>query len=397
MPRITASLALQHLRILDLTRVRAGPTCVRQFADFGADVIKIESPPGLDPNEGMGGARSGSDFQNLQRNKRAMTLNLKLPEARAVFERLLKSADVVVENYRPDVKFRLGIDYESLVKINPRIILASISGFGQDGPYRDRPGFDQIAQGMSGFMSVTGFPGQGPVRAGAAIADVSAGLLAALGIMTALLERERSGKGQWVQSSLLQAGITLLDFQAARYLKEGEVAEQVGNDHPTSMPTSAYKTADGHINVAASGEGMWRRLCATIGREDLLARPEFADPTGRAQHRAQLNEAINAALAAKNSAEWIEALNAAGVPCGPIYSIDQMFADPQVRHVEASGEVEHRSLGRFRVVSQAVKLSRTPASLQAAAPEIGQHTDEVLAELGYGKGEIAQLRAAKAI
>ena len=397
MPRPAGSAALQHLRLLDLSRVRAGPTCVRQFADFGADVIKIESPPGVDPNEGMGGARSGSDFQNLQRNKRAMTLNLKLPAARAVFERLAKTADVVVENYRPDVKFRLGIDYESLARINPRIILASISGFGQDGPYRDRPGFDQIAQGMSGLMSVTGLPGQGPVRVGAAVADVSAGLFAALGIMTALLEREHSGKGQWVQSSLLQAGITLTDFQAARYLKEGEVPPQVGNDHPTSMPTSAYRTADGHINVAASGEGMWTRLCGAIGREDLLKRPEFAGQPARAENRARLNAEINKALAGKTSAEWIDALNAAGVPCGPIYTMDQVFADPQVRHVGAAVEVESRSLGKFRVVNQAVKLSRTPARVASAAPEVGEHTDEILTELGYGRDEIARLRAAKAI
>ncbi len=397
MPRITASSAFSHLRILDLSRVRAGPSCVRQFADFGADVIKIESPPGVDPNEGMGGARSGSDFQNLHRNKRAITLNLKLDEGKEVFARLARSADVVVENYRPDVKYRLGVDYASLEKINPRIILASISGFGQDGPYVERPGFDQIAQGMSGLMSVTGFPGQGPVRAGAAIADVAAGLFAALGIMTALIERERSGHGQWVQSSLLHAGIALADFQAARYLKEGEVPQQVGNDHPTSMPTSAYKTSDGHINVAASGEGMWQRLCKAIGREDLLARPEFKDLPGRAKHRVALNAELSAALANKKSAQWVEALNEAGVPCGPIYAMDQVFADPQVQHIKAAAEVKHPKLGAFRVVNQAATLSRTPASMASATPELGEHTDEVLAELGYAPAQIEGLRARKAV
>src|ERR687895_683116 len=335
MPRITASSALSRLRILDFSRVRPGPTCVRQFADFGADVIKVESPPGVDPNEAMGGPRHGPDMQNLHRNKRSMTLNLKLPQSREVLQRLVKSADVVVENYRPDVKYRLGIDYDSLSKINPRVILASISGFGQDGPYRDRPGFDQIAQGMSGLMSVTGLPGQGPVRTGAAIADLAAGLFAALGVMTALLERETSGKGQWVQSSLLQSGIALLDFQAARFLMKGEVPPQVGNDHPTSMPTSAYTTADGYLNVAASGEGMWRRLCETIGREDLLEAPEFKGPEKRAENRKKLNAAIDQALQKKTSAEWIEILNTASVPCGPIYSVDQVFSDPQVEHLGA--------------------------------------------------------------
>jgi crotonobetainyl-CoA:carnitine CoA-transferase CaiB-like acyl-CoA transferase len=397
MPKTAASAALSRLRILDLSRVRAGPTCVKQFADFGADVIKIESPPGVDPNEGMGGPRHGPDMQNLHRNKRSMTLNLKLPEAREVFARLARTADVVVENYRPDVKYRLGIDYESLERLNPRIILASISGFGQDGPYRDRPGFDQIAQGMSGLMSVTGAPGKGPMRTGAAIADVAAGLYAALGIMTALIERESSGRGQWVQSSLLQAGISLLDFQAARYLMKGEVPAQVGNDHPTSMPTSAYRTADGFINVAASGEGMWARLCEAIGRKDLLHDPDFKGLEKRAENRARLNSVLNEALSKASSAHWVEKLNAAGVPCGPIYTIDQVFADPQVQHLEAAAEVEHPKLGRYRVVNQAAKLSRTPARLVSPTPELGQHTDEILRSLGYSEGDIRDMRERRVV
>ena len=392
MPRIAASPALARLRILDFSRVRAGPTCVRQFADFGADVIKIESPPGVDPNEGMGGPRHGPDMQNLHRNKRSMTLNLKLPQSREVLERLVKTADVVVENYRPDVKYRLGVDYDSLSKINPRVILASISGFGQDGPYAKRPGFDQIAQGMSGLMSVTGHPGQGPMRTGAAIADLAGGLFAALGVMTALLERETSGKGQWVQSSLLQAGIALLDFQAARFLMKGEVPPQVGNDHPTSMPTSAYRTKDGHINVAASGEGQWASLCKAIGRDDMMQAPEFKGPQKRAENRAKLNSILNETLAEKTGADWIEILNKAGVPCGPIYQVDQVFSDPQVQHLGIATEVEHAKLGRFKVLAQAARLSRTPAKVVAPTPEIGEHTDEVLKELNYDAAQIAKLR-----
>src|SRR5947207_543077 len=392
MPRIAGSTALSRLRILDLSRVRAGPTCVRQFADFGADVVKIESPPGVDPNENMGGPRDGPDMQNLHRNKRAMTLNLKQPAAREVFMRLVKSADVVVENFRPDVKFRLGIDYESLAKVNPRIILASISGFGQDGPYRDRPGFDQIAQGMSGIMSVTGEPGRGPMRVGCAVADVGAGLFAALGVMTALLERERSGKGQWVQSSLLNAGIALLDFQAARYTMKSEVAQQVGNDHPTSMPTSAYKTKDGYINVAASGDGMWKRICQLFGHEELATDERFKTNELRAKNRAALNAVMNEALAKRTSGEWIEALNKIGVPTGPIYKMDEVFADPQVKHLQVAAEVSHPRLGKYKILSQAVKLSRTPATLKTATPDLGQHTDEILAEIGYDAAAIKRLR-----
>ena len=395
MPHVPASTALSRFRVLDLSRVRAGPTCVRQFADFGADVIKIESPPGLEAP--MGGPRDGPDFQNLHRNKRSMTLNLKEREGIAILMKLVKKADVVVENFRPDVKDRLGIDYESLARVNPRIVLASISGFGQDGPYRDRPGFDQIAQGMGGFMSVTGFPEQGPVRAGTAIADISAGLFAALGVMTALLEREVSGRGQWVQSSLLMSQIALLDFQAARYLMKGDVPRQAGNDHPTSMPTSAYKTQDGYMNIAATGEAIWRRVCEGLGRADLLEREDFKGEANRSKNRVALNAEISKSLAERTTAEWIEILGAAEVPCGPIYSIDQVFADPQVQHIKAAATVKSRKLGEFRVVRQAVGLSRTPASIAAAPPEVGEHTDEVLQELGYSAREIEELRGKKVI
>ena len=389
MPRITASPALSRLRVLDLTRVRAGPTCVKQFADFGADVIKIEN---TEP-EDMGGARDGPDFQNLHRNKRSITLNLKAPEGKAIFMKLVETADVVVENYRPDVKFRLGIDYESLKKVNKRIILASISGFGQDGPYVKRPGFGQIAQGLSGIMSVTGAPGKGPMRVGAAVCDVTGGLMAALGIMTALLEREASGEGQWVQSNLLHAGIQQLDFQAARYTMSKEVAEQVGNDHPTSVPTSAYTTKDGYINVAAAGKAIWTRLCEAVNRPDLLEDPLYKDAPSRAKNRKPLNDELDKLLSTKTSAEWVEILNDAGVPCGPIYTMDQVFADPQVKHLGIAEAVQHPKLGEIHLLAQAVKLSRTPGKIKTASPERGQHREEVLAEAGYSAAEIEQFKS----
>jgi crotonobetainyl-CoA:carnitine CoA-transferase CaiB-like acyl-CoA transferase len=389
--------ALKKLRVLDLTRVRAGPTCVRMFADFGADVIKIESPPGVDPNENMGGPRHGSDFQNLHRNKRSIALNLKTDEGLAIFKNLAATADIVVENYRPDVKFRLGFDYESLKKFNPRIILASISGFGQDGPYANRPGFDQIAQGMGGLMAITGLLGQGPVRAGIAVADSSAGLYAALGVMIALIERETSGEGQWVQTSLLQAQIAMLDFQAARYLMSGEIPRQVGNDHPTSMPTSVYKTADGHINIAASGEGNWQRLCQAIGLEQLLSDPRFDSEAKRSDNRVALNDEIDRASAGYTSEALVAKLNTAGVPCGPIYAMNEVFADPQVRHLQCAANVEHTKLGNISLVSQPLKLSRTPAMINSATPELGEHSASILTELGYNKSQIDQLRERKII
>src|ERR1700732_659746 len=322
MPFPRASKALARFTVLDLTRVRSGPTCVRQLADWGANVIKIETPPGLE--EPMGGPRAGGDFQNLHRNKRSMTLNLKAPEGLAAFKRMVKKADVVVENFRPDVKKRLGIDYKTLAKINPRIVYASISGFGQDGPYAGRPGFDQIAQGMGGLMSVTGLPGQGPVRVGIPVADLSAGLLAATGILVALLEREKSKKGQQVATSLLQAQIFMLDFQAARYLVEGEVAEQAGNNHPTTIPTSAFKTCDGYINIATTGGKMWERFCQALGAQALLETPDYRTAEARLKNRDALNAEIETYLQSRTSGEWVEHFNKVGVPSGPIYSIDKV-------------------------------------------------------------------------
>ncbi|MGA3036438.1 MAG: CaiB/BaiF CoA-transferase family protein [Vulcanimicrobiaceae bacterium] len=389
MPAITASPALSNLRILDLTRVRSGPTCVKQFADFGADVIKIEATT----PEDFGAPPDSADYQNLHRNKRSLTLDLKKPEARDVFMRLVKTADVVVENFRPDVKARLGIDYESLRKVNKRIILASISGFGQDGPYRALPGLDQVAQGMSGIMSVTGVPGEGPMRVGAAVCDVTAGLLAALGIMTALLERERSGEGQWVQSSLLQAGLQLLDFQAARYTMSGEVPGQVGNDHPTRMPTSAYTTADGYLNVAATGDVFWRKLCEAIARPELIVDSDYATSEARSKNRKGLNAELNAIFKAKTTAEWIAILNDAQIPCGPIYTMDAVFADEQMQHLKVTSDVVHPRLGKETILSQMAILTRTPGAVKTASPERGAHTDEVLREAGYTDAEIAELHA----
>ncbi|MGE0715015.1 MAG: CaiB/BaiF CoA transferase family protein [Alphaproteobacteria bacterium] len=394
---MTAPLPLARFKVLDLTRVRAGPTCVRQLADWGADVIKIESPPAIEQGEGMGGPRHGFDFQNLHRNKRSMTLNLKAPEGLEIFRKLVETADVVVENYRPDVKHRLGVDYDSLRRINKRIILGSISGFGQDGPYRDRPGFDQIAQGMGGLMSITGLPGQGPVRVGIPIADLTAGIFCAMGILVALLEREQSGEGQWVHSSLLQAQISMLDFQAARWLMAGEVPKQAGNDHPTGIPTGVFKTSDGQINIAATGGGIYLRFCKAIGAPELGTHPDYATSAARSKNRKALNAAIEAITLTDTSAHWVGVLNEAGVPCGPIYTIDEVFADPQVEHLEMARPVEHPVLGPQKVVGQAVQLSRTPYAIRSASPEQGVDTDAILAGLGYDQATIAALREKNAI
>lgn len=393
MPKPMTSGALSRYRILDLTQARAGPACARQFADFGADVVRVEPHSNSGRGELYTGDRDGGDMQNLHRNKRSIAIDLKSEGGHAAFMRLVETADVVMENFRPDVKRRLKIDYESLAAVNPRIILASISGFGQDGPYRERPGFDQVIQGMCGIMSTTGRPGDGPMRSGAAVVDMTAGWMAAMGIMTALLEREVSGKGQWVQASLLHAGIALMDFQAARYLVDGQIPVQVGNDHPTSMPTSAYPTADGHINLGAGGDAMWKKLCGVIGRPELGDHPDFLTDPKRVANRDKVNALLGEVFAKHPSQHWIEALNEAGVPCGPIYSMDQVFADPQVRHCGIAACADHPKLGEIHLVAQPVGLSRTPARIATVCGPKGEHTVEVLREAGMTSDEIEALRA----
>ncbi len=388
---------LAAIKVLDLTRVRAGPACVRQFADWGADVIKIESPDYMEVSDGWGGLRDGPDFQNLHRNKRSLTLNLKDADGLAIFYQLVADADVVAENFRPDVKFRLGIDYQTLREINPRIVYASISGFGQDGPYAKRPGFDHIVQGMAGLMSVNGDPGHGPMRAGFAVADVGAGMYCAMAVMTALLERQTSGQGQWVQVSLLQTMIAMLDFQAARWLFLQEIPAQTGNDHPTSIPTGVYPTADGHINIAAGEQAMYRRLCLALERPDLIDHPDYATEELRSRHRHGLNDVLSAIVRTRTSADWIRIFERGSVAAGPINKINEVFADPQVRHLAIARPLQHPRLGEVEVVGQPFSLSRTPSELRTVAPDRGEHTREILRDLGYQPGQIDALRAKGAI
>lgn len=389
-PRV---LPLHGIKVLDLTRVRAGPTATRQFVHWGATVIKIETPAALSEGIDMGGPRSGSDFQNLNGGKRSLTLNLKDAQGRAIFMRLAEQADVVIENYRPDVKSKLGIDYDSLKKTNPRLIYASISGFGQDGPYFKRPGFDQIVQGMSGLMSITGLENTPYVRTGIAVADSVTGQMAAQGVLLALLARQQSGHGQWVQVSLLETLINLLDFQAVRYLNDGDIPRQVGNDHATRMPTGVYQTQDGSITICAAADRMWRKLCTEIGREDMLHSPEFSDQAGRCENRTRLNAELEKTLQTRTTAEWVERLNQVGVACGPVYRIDEMFRDPQVRHLDPVRSVQHQELGRLNVLAQPIRLSDSQPLESQPAPMLGEHVQAVLGEIGFSDETIADLRA----
>jgi crotonobetainyl-CoA:carnitine CoA-transferase CaiB-like acyl-CoA transferase len=393
MPHIPASQALARFRVIDMTQVRAGPTCARQLADWGCDVIQVQMPESMRGDDTLGG-QEGSDYQYTHRNKRSITLNLKEVEGIAALKRLVETADVLLENFRPDVKTRLGIDYEALSNVNPRLVYASISGFGQTGPYASRPGFDQIAQGMGGLMSVTGPPRQGPWRVGVPIADLCGGIFAAYGVTVALLEREQSGRGQWVQTSLLEAMLYMMDFQTSRWTIDGEIPGQAGNFHPTSIPTGVYRTSDGYINIAVFGGRIWERFCEALGAPQWIADERSKTKSARSVHRDWLNAAIEERLAADTSDHWIEKLNAAGVACGRINNVKEAFEEPQVKHLGILKKVVSPHLGEQTLMGQPVTLSRTPSTIARATPRRGEHSEEILAEIGYESADLERMKSA---
>ena len=389
-------LPLEDLRVIDLTVARAGPTCVRQLADWGADVIRVEAPPDV---IGGGERRHTADFQNLHRNKRSVTLDLKQPEGIDLLLRMVDRADVLVENMRPAVKDRLGFSYAEVHARNPRLVYASISGFGQDGPYADRGGVDQIAQGMGGLMSVTGLPGTEPTRVGIPVADLSAGLYLAIGILAAIHDRDHTGEGRWVTTSLLEAMIAMMDFQAARWTVEGEVPGPEGNHHPTQVPMGCFRSADGFVNVAGPSGRLLRRLCTVIGLPELPDDPRFDTAAKRSANRRELNDLVAGRLLTRPTAEWVEVLNQAGVPCGPVLRVDEVFSDPQVEHLGLTVAVDSPALGRINLVRNAVTMTGAPASatVRSPSPEEGEHTTSVLTELGLTPSDIDDLRARRII
>ncbi|MCY3893774.1 MAG: CaiB/BaiF CoA-transferase family protein [Acidimicrobiaceae bacterium] len=388
-----SELPLAGITVLDLTIARAGPTAVRQLADWGADVIRVDAP-----TDGFEEGREASpDHLNIHRNKRSLVIDLKNPSGRELLHRLVRSADVLIENLRPTVKYRLGFDWEMLHDVNPALVMGSISGFGQDGPYATRGGVDQIAQGLGGMMAVTGLPGHGPVRAGVAISDVTAGLQLAIGVLVALIERSRTGAGRWVHTSLLESMIGMLDFQAARWTVAGEDPPQAGNDHPTMIPMGTYEAADGRINIAAPGGRLWRAFCAEIGRPDLPDDDRFSSTKLRSANRAELNKLISEQLATAGCDEWVERLNAVGIPCGRVNSVAEAFADPQVQHLGMAAPVHHPVMGDIRIVRNATQIDGVPGEIRRPSPARGEHTDEILAQFGLEPDEIAALRDAGAV
>ena len=393
-------LPLDGIRIIDLTRFLAGPFCTMELGDFGADVIKVEPVDG-DPSrfQTLRPDLVGNSyfFAAANRNKRSITVDMKADAGREIIRRLVRRADVVIENFRPGVMERLGLGARVLREQNPRLVYCGISGFGQSGPYSQRPGFDQVAQGMSGFMSITGQEPTGPTRAGIALADLVCGMTACRGVLLALLARERTGHGQDVYVAIVDAMVALLTWSAGMYFETGIPPGVAGNHHPLSSPFGVYQAKDGPFILAAGNEAMWRRLCGALGRPDLLNDLRFTTTNDRVAHRADLNAVLGPLFQTRASAEWVEFLNQRGVASGPIYNLGDVFRDPQVLHEQMLVTMPHSVHGTVKLIGLPIKLSETPGAVRRAPPLVGEHTDEILRDAGYSTSDIARLRASGVI
>jgi crotonobetainyl-CoA:carnitine CoA-transferase CaiB-like acyl-CoA transferase len=392
--------ALDGIRIIDFSKALAGPYCTMLLADMGAEVIKVEMPGSGDDSRGWGPPfieGEAAYFLSVNRNKKSITLNLKDPKAKEIALKIIEKADIVLESNRPGVMTKLGLDYETVKKINPGIIYCSISGFGQTGPYSKRPGFDQVIQGYGGIMGLTGEKGGGPLKVGIAVTDIATGMFAATGILTALYHRERTGQGQHVDASMLDGQVSWLTYQAGRYLASGNVPQRIGSAHPLIVPYQDFEASDGFINIAAGNDNLWKKFCAATDLSDIADDPKFATNPKRVENRDEVVAIVSKKIKTKTMQEWLDILNDAGVPCGPIYTVDQIFKDPQVLAREMLVEVDHPKCGKIQVTGSPIKLSETPAEITTHPPMLGEHNSSILQEFGFSEEDITKLKEDKVI